>query len=84
VSEPRRPVQEPLDVDAVRVIGVGTVLWFVGFVALLPFHARLAENGHQIWLWTCLAGWVLGLMGLPLCYRQRAAARRARQTRERR
>ncbi len=78
---PSRPAPEPLDVDAVRVVATGTILWFLGFLVLLPFHARLADSGHELWLWTCLAGAGLGLIGLPLCLRQRAAAGRARATR---
>jgi len=81
MPRPDRPAPEPLDVDAARVVAVGTLLWFVGFLVLLPFRTRLADSGHEIWLWTCLAGTGLGLMGLPLCLRQRAAARRARAAR---
>jgi Protein of unknown function (DUF2530) len=81
MHEPMRPAPEPLDVDAVRVLIGGIVLWFLGFVVLLPFRARLAADGHEIWLWTCLAGVGLGLIGLPLALRQRAAARRARAAR---
>jgi hypothetical protein len=54
------------------------VLWLIGFLVLLPFHHRLVDAGHEVWLWTCLAGVGLGLIGLPLCLRQRAAVRRAR------
>jgi hypothetical protein len=78
---PSRPTPEPLDVDAARVVAVGTILWFVGFLVLLPFRARLAAAGHELWLWTCLAGTGLGLLGLPLCLRQRAAVRLARARR---
>jgi len=81
MPEPTKPVQEPLDVSAVGFVAAGTVLWFVGFLVLLPFRARLAADGHEIWLWTCLAGAGLGLIGLPLTLRQRSAARRARALR---
>lgn len=62
---------EPLDVDGVRTVGVGSMLWLVGFVALLPFYGRLAENGRTWWLWACLAGAGLGLVGLEYCRRRR-------------
>ena len=55
-----------LTVDARRVVGVGTALFFVAFVALLPFWSWLGEHGHRVWLWTCLAGWVLGAAAWPL------------------
>ena len=37
---------EPLDVDGVRTVEVGTALWLVGFLALLPFYGRLEEAGN--------------------------------------
>ena len=73
-----RPVPEPLDVDAVWPVAAGTVLWFVGFLVLLPFRHRLIDAGHELWLWTCLAGVGLGLIGLPMCLHQRTLGRRAR------
>jgi hypothetical protein len=70
-----RPTPEPLEADTVRIVAVGTALWFAGFLVLLPFRGRLAEHGNEIWLWTCLAGGLLGLLGLLLAVRARAAAR---------
>jgi hypothetical protein len=64
---------EPLDVDGVRTVEVGVALWVVGFVALLPFYGRLEDDGHTWWLWTCLAGAGLGLIGLDYCRRRRRA-----------
>lgn len=62
------------DIDGVRTVEVGIALWLVGFVALLPFYGRLVHAGHAWWLWTCLAGFGLGLLGLEYC-RRRARAR---------
>nr|WP_216654273.1 DUF2530 domain-containing protein [Nocardioides sp. zg-DK7169] len=64
---------EPLDVDGVRTVAVGTALWFIAFVALLPFYGPLADHGRTWWLWTCLAGFGLGLCGYEYCRRRRAA-----------
>jgi hypothetical protein len=64
---------EPLDVDGVRTIEVGTALWLVAFVALLPFYGRLQDAGRGWWLWTCLAGFGLGMFGLEYCRRRRRA-----------
>ena len=47
---------EPLDVDGVRTTEVGTALWLLGFLGLLPFWGTLQDNGRTWWLWTCLAG----------------------------
>jgi hypothetical protein len=66
---------EPLDVDGVRTVEIGVVLWAIAFVALLPFWGRLEEDGRLWWLWTCLAGFGLGLLGLEYCRRRRKARR---------
>ncbi|GEP36515.1 hypothetical protein NPS01_01780 [Nocardioides psychrotolerans] len=62
---------EPLDVDGVRTVQVGTAIFFLGFVALLPFYGRLSEDGTTWWLWACLTGVGLGLLGLEYCKRRR-------------
>ncbi len=62
---------DPLDVDGVRTVAVGSVLWLVGFVLLLPFAGRLAETDRLWWLWTCLAGFGLGVIGWDYCRRRR-------------
>lgn len=67
----------PLDVDGVRTVEVGTAAWLVAFVALLPFYGRLEDSGNEWWLWTCLAGFGLGLLGLEYCRRRRKAHREA-------
>lgn len=64
---------QPLDVNGVRTIGFGALLWFVAFLALLPFTSTLQESGRLWWLWTCLAGFGLGLVGWEYCRRRRAA-----------
>lgn len=69
---------QPLDVDGVGAVAVGTVLWLVALVALLPFRDRLAANDATWWLWVCVAGAVLGLLGLPYVIRRRNAYRRHR------
>jgi hypothetical protein len=57
------------------VVYVGTALWLVALVALL-----IARYGYDavppIWLWTALAGFSLGLVGLPVMIWQRRASRR--------
>lgn len=63
---------EPLDVDGVRTVQVGTALFLLGFLALLPFYGRLSESDSTWWLWMCLTGVGLGLLGLEYCRRRRA------------
>lgn len=70
----------PLDVDGVRTVEVGTVLWGLAFVALLPFYSSLEEAGNLWWLWTCTAGLGLGLLGTEYCRRRRDRALEASRT----
>ena len=66
---------EPVQVDSRLVVLIGTALWFVGFVVLLPFYDWLGRHDHRIWLWTCLAGWILGIIGWSIMMRHRAMGR---------
>lgn len=68
---------DPLDLDGIRTMQVGTLLWGIALLLLVPFHSRLQAGGHGWWLWTCLAGFGLGLVGWDHC-RRRRNARRAR------
>lgn len=68
---------EPLDVDGIRSVGVGIAMWAVaGLVLLLLYRDDLAASGSQWWLWTCLAGVGLGLLGWVYCRRRRDHADR--------
>lgn len=62
---------QPLDVTGVRTIAVGAALWLVAFFALLPFYPTLQDNDRGWWLWTCSAGFGLGLLGVDYCRRRR-------------
>lgn len=68
---PEVPPLAPLDTDGVRTIEIGTAVWLVAFLALLPFYGRLSDDGHTWWLWTCLAGTGLGAFGIEWCRRRR-------------
>ena len=57
-----------------------TAIWLVAFVVLLFFIPSLQANDAMVWLWTCLAGFVLGLLGLSVYALQRRAARLGRRT----
>ena len=62
---------EPLDVDGVRTVAVGAGLWLLAFLLLLPFYGQLHASHHLWWLWTCLAGFGLGIIGWDHCRRRR-------------
>ena len=64
---------EPLDVNGIRSVAVGTCLWLLAFVLLLPFYSRLESTDRLWWLWTCLAGFGLGVLGWDYCRRRRRA-----------
>jgi MYXO-CTERM domain-containing protein len=67
---PNRHV-EPLDVDAVRTVQIGTALWAVALVATLIARDALEDQGRTWWIWTCAAGVVLGILGLLVTTRRR-------------
>jgi Protein of unknown function (DUF2530) len=67
----------PLDVDGVRTVAVGTVLWAVAFGVLAIFRDTLDEQGIGWLLWTCLAGVGLGLLGLEYTRKRRDAIAQA-------
>jgi Protein of unknown function (DUF2530) len=74
------PALPPVTAGLWHIAVPGTVIWFVGFVVLLFFIPDLQAHDAMIWLWTCLAGFVLGLMGLSVYSLQRRAARLGRRT----
>jgi hypothetical protein len=61
----------------------GIVIWAVVGLGLLPFRDWLARHGHTNWLYICLAGFLLGFVGLAVMIvhdrnrRERLAARPA-------
>lgn len=61
----------PLDVDAVRTMQVGTVLWAVALAATFVARDSLDADGRAWWIWTCVAGVGLGLLGLLVTTRRR-------------
>ncbi|MGE5827673.1 MAG: DUF2530 domain-containing protein [Micromonosporaceae bacterium] len=77
MSEP--PIK-PLDPPMVPIGLIGTLLWGVIGLALLPFRDELAARGHAAWPRVCLAGFLIGAFGTGLMlvrerHRRRAAAR---------
>ena len=62
---------EPLDLDGTRTVAVGSGLFLVAFVALLPFYGSLEDAGKAWWVWTCLSGLGLGVVGWEYCRRRR-------------
>lgn len=59
-----------------HVLMIGTACWLVALIALLIALPTLRAHDALLWLWTALAGWLLGFVGLGVYGWQRAAARR--------
>jgi hypothetical protein len=62
-------IPTPIDDDGVRTVSIGTALFGVA-AAVTPFVAD-AEVA-----WTCLSGFLLGLVGITYCVRRRNAIAR--------
>jgi hypothetical protein len=71
------PQLEPLPYDGVRSVTVGTVVWFVALVIMVPLAGRLKDGGHLWWLATAAVGFGLGLVGIAMTSRRRARLRAA-------
>jgi hypothetical protein len=76
-AESGPPDVRPLDVDGVRTVAIVTVFWGVAFVLLAFRQGALNDAGRGWWMWTCLAGVGLGLLGLEYCRKRRDAIARA-------
>lgn len=78
VRSPTRPGSDrlravepkPLDVTGVRTVAVGTLLFLVAGLALLPFYGWLEDHDREWWIWTCATGFGLGLFGFDYCRRR--------------
>ncbi|WP_234314852.1 DUF2530 domain-containing protein [Streptomyces sp. NRRL F-5135] len=77
MSPPRHEAPEPLEGPVVGTVTGGTIIWFVLFLVQLPFYGWYSEHGHAWWIWTCLAGGGLGLIGLWYVRGRDAAIKRA-------
>ena len=81
VSRSRLPAPPPLEANDQLVTAVITVGWAVALVTLLVLRDQIPP-AERWWIWTCVAGFVMGLFALwyvPRLKRARArsAARRA-------
>lgn len=75
MSRPGAVGTRAVAVDARRVLLAGTAAFGLAFLALLPFWTWLGQHEHRVWLWTALAGTVLGLLALPLVRKHRDEGR---------
>jgi len=66
-------VLRAMQVPTQRIIAIGLVLWAVAFVVTLLVPA-LHEGERSWWPWACVAGFVLGALGLAYVRRGRGNA----------
>ena len=67
----RRPDPEPVKTDDRKAMLVGLGLWLVALVILLLLLGPLTTAGLDWWLWCCVAGLALGILGLVVTHRSR-------------
>ncbi len=59
----RRPAPPPKEANDRVVTAVGTVGWAIALVVLLIFRSALPGDARW-WLWTCVAGLIMGLFAM--------------------
>ena len=60
----RRPDPAPVQTDDRKAFLVGIAGWVLGLAVFIVLLPTLTADGHTWWLWTCVAGLVIGLIGL--------------------
>ncbi|WP_439675479.1 hypothetical protein [Embleya sp. MST-111070] len=68
-----RPAPPPLEGDIIKLVAVGSVIWFALFVVAWFMRDSLTDDGRDWWPWCALAGSGLGLFGLWYCRRLQSA-----------
>ena len=74
-DRPNELTAQPMQVDSQRVLLIGTGIWLLALIVLLPLWDWLGRHDHRTWLWTCVAGVGLGLIGILLARRHRSQGR---------
>lgn len=69
---------EPLDPPMLPLALAGMATWAIVGLVLFAFRSTLEAHGRQHWLWTCLAGFLLGIPGLVIMGRHDANRRKHR------
>jgi hypothetical protein len=70
----RKQAPPPLQVDTLRIVLTGTVLWTIALVVLL----LLGDRVDRLWTWTCVAAIALAGVGTAIMAWQGQLTRRGR------
>ena len=69
---------EPLEINGITAVIVGTIVWTVATVIMILMRDQLETSGRGNWVWICACGVLLGLLGIR--YTRRRAARIAKSS----
>lgn len=72
----------PLDVDGVKTTQIGTTAFAIALILCLIFNQKLAEHDTGWWIWTCVAGIILGTLGIIYTSRRSKVYAAARESGE--
>jgi uncharacterized membrane protein len=75
-SAARKLTLEPLEINGITAVTVGTIIWTVATVIMVLMRDQLEASGRENWIWICACGVLLGLLGIR--YTRRRAARIAK------
>jgi hypothetical protein len=78
VATDRRPAPPPLEANDELVTGIITAGWAVALLVVFLLRGDLPA-GMRWWVWTCLAGLVMGIFGLWYVPRHKRGQTRAAQ-----
>lgn len=62
LGEKRHPDPPPVEVDALRLMTVGTILWGLATVTVSILHG--SDHVGSRWLQVCLCGLAIGIIGM--------------------
>ncbi len=60
----RRPDPAPVVTDDRKPMLIGIGIWIVALALILVFRSPLTAAGDGWWIWACVGGIVLGLVGV--------------------
>lgn len=75
MAKPELPRPPAAHIDSRKVALFGLAVFALASIACAIGYSWLRQHDHQIWLWTSVAGFGLGLCGFALSSRHRSMGR---------